>query len=904
MNSIRPAINSRSGSISRSTRITVAAIATVVVVVANCLGLAGSRATAAGARLTVEARGAGTRSDQNATRLKRVLHGGQVCFIENQGQVDSRVRYYTQGRDATIYFTSQGLTLAFTSGPAPESGGHGDGSANAGEPTNSVAEARGLDNIRRWTVKLDFLGSNRHAQPSGEGPAPTVVSYFRGPKDQWNAGLRTYSKVVYRNLWPGVDAVYGGTTNRLKCEFIVRPGADPSKIRLAYRGASQVGLTADGHLEVDTPVTKFQEEKPYSYQEAAGRRVEIATAYKLGPERNAEREYGFQLGPYDRSRRLVVDPSVVVYSGLIGGSNNDAAFHVAVDAAGNAYVAGITTSNPSEGFPATAGPNTSFTPDRGSGQIGSRLLGAFVAKVKADGTGFAYCGYIGGAGNQIATGIAVDSTGRAYVCGATDSKPAQGFPVTAGPKLTYSGGSFTAGGINDALLGDAFIARVNASGTGLDYCGYIGGEGDDFAYGVAVDDAGAAYVTGQTSSKATFPLTVGPGSTYGGDPYDAFIAKVKPDGSGFAYCGYIGGAGTDIGFGVAVDSAGSAYVTGVTTSNPASIHAVVGPRLTRSCSDPSGNCPDYDAFVAKVKADGSGFNYLGFIGGAQSDGGIAIAVDATGNAYVTGGTASDASTFGPSGGPALTLKGQGDAFVAKVKADGSGLIYNGYIGGSGLDVGTGIALDSSGNAYVVGYTQSSDLPVTDGSTFKGGGAIGDAFVAKVKTDGTGLLYAAYFGGSDDDWGLAIGLDSSGNLYVCGATYSTDFPAAVGPVLSAKGGQDGFIAKIAGIGSGSRPDFSLSLDQPAVTTAAGSKVAVNLTITRTNGFTGSVAITVPDILPRGIKVPLDSSPTTAGSLSLKIKVKGNAQSGTYPIVFTGKDDSGQLVHAATLMLSVQ
>src|SRR5262249_5428464 len=161
--------------------------------------------------------------------------------------------------------------------------------------------------------------------------------------------------------------------------------------------------------------------------------------------------------------------------------------------------------------------------------------------------------------------------------------------------------------------------------------------------------------------------------------------------------------------------------------DPGSLHVSVGPKLTRACSDPSGNCPDFDAFVAKVKADGSGFNYLGYLGGASNDGGIGIAVDSAGSAYVTGGTASDTSSFPVSGGPGLTLKGPADAFVAKVKADGTGLIYNGYIGGSDVDTGTAIAVDSTGNAYVVGYTLSPDLPVTDGSIFKGGTSFGDAF---------------------------------------------------------------------------------------------------------------------------------------------------------------------------------
>src|SRR5262249_31267963 len=209
----------------------------------------------------------------------------------------------------------------------------------------------------------------------------------------------------------------------------------------------------------------------------------------------------------------------------------------------------------------------------------------------------------------------------------------------------------------------------------------------------------------------------------------------KRDGRGLAYCGYIGGAGVDKGLAIAVDSQGSAYVTGVTTSDPASLHVVVGPKLTRSCSDPGGSCSDADDFVARVKPDGTGVNYLGYIGGSGDDWGFAIAVDSVGNAYVTGMTFSP--DFPVSGGPGLALHGSEDAFVTKVKADGTGLVWSGYIGGADIDAGIGITLDAAGSAYVVGFTRSSDLAVTDGSSFKGGTASGDAFVAKVKADGTG-----------------------------------------------------------------------------------------------------------------------------------------------------------------------
>jgi len=840
-----------------------------------------------------------------ATRARSLISNGPLCFVENTGQTDSRVRYYVQGRETTIYFTSKGLTFAVMGEEGIHTTSDGRGRLDAAADPVSLAVQAERMNGGRWTAKLDFVAANSGVEPAGLDRAMTVVSYFTGPKDHWKTGLSTYSSVIYRNLWPGIDLAYSGTPNRLKYEFVVKPGADPRRIRLAYRGA-QVGLTDDGRLDVKTPVASFQDDKPYSYQQVDGRCVEVETAYELGPMgRHDGRVYGFHIGQYDRSKPLVLDPAVVMYSGFIGGSKNDAAFHIAVDAAGNAYVAGMAASNPVEGFPATAGPNTTFTPDRGSGPIGDRRLGAFVAKVKADGSGFAYCGYIGGTGNQVATGIAVDSAGNAYVCGATDSKPSQGFPVTVGPKLTYGGGGFTAGGINDSSLGDGFIAKVNAAGTGLVYCGYIGGEGDDFAYGVAVDSAGNAYITGETNSKQTFPLAVGPNLTYGGGAFDAFVAKVKPDGSGFVYCGYVGGAGKDRGYGIAVDSQGSAYLTGQTTSDPASLHVAVGPKLTRSCPDASGNCADGDAFVAKVKPDGTGLNYLGYIGGAGNDVGIAVAVDGAGNAYVTGITSSSESSFPASGGPRLTLNGPVDAFVAKVRADGTGLIYAGYFGGSGVDAGMGIALDPAGNAYVVGFTVSSDLAVTDGSTFKGGTNIGDAFVAKVKADGTGLLYAGYFGGSGEDAGLSIALDPTGNVYICGFTFSTEasFPVTVGPVLTSKGLQEGFIAKLTGIGTPPQPDFSLSFDQSSVSGQVGTKARVTVNINRTNGFAGNVTVTPPPP-SGGIKAkPADPITTTDSSASFKMKIGGGVAPGSYQLTFTATDDSGKLMHAATVTLVV-
>jgi hypothetical protein len=238
--------------------------------------------------------------------------------------------------------------------------------------------------------------------------------------------------------------------------------------------------------------------------------------------------------------------------------------------------------------------------------------------------------------------------------------------------------------------GEAFVAKVTPDGSALVHCSYIGRDALDAASAIAVDNAGNAYVTGWTySSEATFPVAVGPGLTQGNPASaDAFVAKVLPDGSGLAYCGYLGGDAQDIASGIAVDGKGSAFITGQTASSEATFPVSVGPGLTYR-----GNL---DAFVARVKADGSGLDYCGYLGGSDVESGNGIAVDSGGNAYVTGFTAS--SDLPVTIGPGLLFKGVADAFVAKVSATGSSLVYCGYLGGDDWDFGHAVAVDATGNA--------------------------------------------------------------------------------------------------------------------------------------------------------------------------------------------------------------
>ncbi|HEX9901732.1 MAG TPA: SBBP repeat-containing protein, partial [Acidobacteriota bacterium] len=542
-----------------------------------------------------------------------------VNFIPNGGQWDKDVDYAVQGRDKTIWFGAGGITLALNQG----------------------AEGR------RWVVKLDFVGAHPGLRPVGLEETGTVISYFKGQPGNWRTGLAACSRLLYTDLWPGIDLAFAGTMDKLKYEFIVRPGADPSRIRLACRGASSVFVDDRGSLVVTTPSGSFEDGRPVAYQEQAGKRTEVKLDYRIlnhlpsgtdsgGPGSMAGKDvlYGFSVGAYDRTKPLVLDPVILVY-----------------------------------------------------------------------------CGYLGGASYDYGYGLAADSSGHAYLTGTTYSGGAV-FPTAVGPDKTFNGGN-----------ADAFVAKLNPSGTALEYCGYIGGAGDDYGYGLAVDSSGNAFVTGYTSStEATFPVRRGPDLTHNG-LFDAFVAKVSADGTALDYCGYIGGAGDDSGSGIAVDLSGSAYLTGSTTSKEDTFSIIFGPTLTFN--------GESDAFVAKVDYQGE-FFYCGYIGGSGQDYGNAIAVDLSGNAYVTGHTNSTESTFTVWSGPDTTFNGEVDAFLVKVSALGSAMLYSGYIGGSGYDSGTGIAVDSLGFAYVTGYTSSKEdtFPVTEGPDLTSHGSF-DAFVAKV-----------------------------------------------------------------------------------------------------------------------------------------------------------------------------
>ncbi|MFQ5748441.1 MAG: SBBP repeat-containing protein, partial [Planctomycetota bacterium] len=597
-----------------------------------------------------------------------------------------------------------------------------------------------------------------------------VFSYFHGPRENWKTAIPAFGRIVYPDLWPGIDLVYSGTIKQFKYRFLVRPGADPAQIRLAWRGVSGLTVNDSGELEVATPAGSFKDGVPRAWQILDGKEHPVSMRYALAEagDRSAF-SFGFDLGAYDPAAPLVLDPVVLIYCGYLGGTSPEGKWGgIAVDAAGNAFVAGATFSDETS-FPVTAGPDLLFNGN----------WDAYVAKVNPAGTALLYCGYIGGAATDIGYAIALDASGNAYVTGYTESDAAS-FPVAVGPDLTQNG------------AGDAFVARVNPSGTSLGYCGYIGGTGVEYSYGIAVDSSGNAYVTGLTQSDQTsFPVTVGPDLTFNG-LQDAFVARVNPSGSALDYCGYIGGIASEVGYAVTADASGKALVTGQTASGQASFPVAVGPDLTF-------NGGTNDAFVARVNLSGSALDYCGYIGGNAPESGRGIAVDASGNAYVTGWTDSTEASFPVALGPDLTYNGGvHDAFVTRVNAGGTGLDYCGYIGGVLGDRGESIVVDDLGQVFMTGdtFSDESSFPVSIGPDLTFNGA-NDAFVARVNALGSGLDFCGYIGGASADYGYGIALDILGGIFVTGFANSTEatFPVTVGPDLTFNGAGDSFVARV-------------------------------------------------------------------------------------------------------------
>ncbi len=608
-------------------------------------------------------------------------------FVPNRGQTDPGVRYLANSPGLPLAFRDSGVEVA--------------------------------------DVRLRFDGRSAHARAAGRMPLRGRVNYILGNDPRkWVLGVPTHAELVYRELYPGIDVVYSGRGPSVESTFVVNPGARPETVRVKCEGATSVSVDPAGNLVLQSRAGRITQSKPRAFQVAEGKEREVAACF-----RTDHLSYGFAVtGPYDPALPLYIDP-ILAFSSYLGGSGEDAAHAVAADSNGQIYVTGYTDSS---NFPAQS---ASQPYAQGGGD-------AFVTKISSDGTTLVYSTYLGGSLLDVASGIAVDSVGAAYVTGQTFST---NFPLAASFRNFNSG------------MGDAFVTKLSPTGT-LVYSTFLGGMGSDIATGITVDSGGYAYVTGQTYS-VNFPLALSYQSSLKGYA-DAFVTKVNQAGNSLVYSTYLGGYGTDGANAIAVDSSGQAHVTGVTGSVDFPLQNPLQSRLLGI----------NDAFVTKLSAQGYTLVYSTYLGGSQDEAGDAIAVDSAG-ACVTGFTSS--ADFPTASAYQSSMKGVTDAFLTLLTPEGAQGAFSTYLGGSGQDEGTAVGRNANGECFVAGITYSTDFPIFNPLQYSLSGDV-DAFVTQIGSGGAVIPFSSYFGGQDSDEALGMALDSSGRIYVAGVTNSSDF----------------------------------------------------------------------------------------------------------------------------------
>jgi hypothetical protein len=681
-----------------------------------------------------------------------------LAFEANKGQTDERVDFLARGRGYTLFLTrGGGATLDLMN-------------SRRTDASSAMPDATPHAALQLTLVDSSRAGGGGEARERLAGK----VNYLKGSKQSdWRSDVPTFSRVVYADVYRGIDIAYYGNQGQLEYDFIVHPGANPEQIRLRFDGADDVTIDPSGDLRIGIAGRSVVQRAPVIYQETAGGKTIVDGGYVVEDDGDVV----FRVDDFDPRSALVIDP-VLMYSTFLGGLLTGAADFgrsIAVDGSG-IYVTGETHAID---FPTTPG---AF---KTTNTAGTEL---FVVKLDATGGALLYATYLGGC--ALSAGLAVDTAGNAYV---TADSCSNSFPITPGAFDTTPNGNV-----------DVIVAKLNATGSSLVYATYLGGASEDRASGIVVDGSGSAYITGYTSS-ANFPVTAGALNTAANanvvfGVYEVFVAKLNATGATLDYGTYLSGSNQDRGFGIAVDGAGSAYVTGSTCSTNF-------PTTAGAYDTTLNNC---DAFVAKLDAAGSGLMYGTFLGGISTENGLAIGLDSSANAYVTGTTSSADFPTTP-GAVDTTANGASDVFVAKLNATGNGLIYATYVGGSGSESGISIAVDGSGVAYVTGETTSTNFPTTAGAFDTTANGDQDAFVVKLNAAGGALDYGTYVGGSEGDVAREIALDSAGNAYVTGYTSSTeaDFPTTAGAFdVTANGSFDAFV--IALNTSGSQLEWSTFL----------------------------------------------------------------------------------------------
>jgi len=717
--------------------------------------------------------------------LAKKLSQLPLTFERNEGQVSSPAKFIVRGKNYELFLEPTEAVFSVNSATHTERPFHRSGASSS--------------------VRMQFAGANKNAVITGFEKSGAITNYFIGNNpEKWRTGIPSFRNVKVQNLYDGIDLVYYGRGAELEHDLVVAPKTDPAAIKISFAEAESLHIDHNGEIIVKSTAGELHLKKPKIYQQIGNSNRDIEGGYLL----SASNEVGFHIGEYDVSKPLIIDP-VLEFSTYLGGNDHDSIIGIAVDPTGNIYVAGGTSStdfplkNP---FQSTSNPSIC-----GAAPTTFRCGSGFIAKFNPAGNSLIYSTYFGGTGTggEAVRAISVDAQGNVYAVGVTT---APDFPTTVGAFLTQ----YVGGQCQGLPCREGFVAKFAPSGSALVYSTYLGAPGDSLASSFAVDGLGHVYVAGDTSSPS-FPTTAGAFQTTCTtvDPsaphcIASFATALNAAGSALVYSTYVDSLSGPY---IAVDADGSAVVAG--SVQQGSSLPLVNPLQTQ----PAGG------FFAKLKPDGSGLLYSSYLGGAFGStsgsqvvvGGLAL--DSFGNVYITGLTTSPNFPTTPGAFQEIVLPSNNSefAFVTKIDKSGSFLAYSTYLAGQSTVnpfpyAGTlGIAVDSSGQAYVVGTANQPDFPQVN-SLLPGYAAgpcvnpgqflCGHAFVSELNSQGTGLVFSTFLGGSNVDFGAAIAIDQFHSIYAAGDTNSPDFPVLNAFQATFSGGTcpngpclDGFLAKI-------------------------------------------------------------------------------------------------------------
>jgi uncharacterized repeat protein (TIGR01451 family) len=832
-----------------------------------------------------------------------------MSFEINRGQTAKQVQFLSRGAGYTLFLTRDTAVLAL---PVPSKQAQTkqaeQPSSIGSQPLPYVASLPQLKvpsqgAPRSETVlNMQIVGANQQASITGVGKQEALSNYFIGnDPSQWHTRVPNYEKVRYTGVYPGVDLVYYGNQKQLEYDFVVKPGADPSTIALAFSGGADgskslpLSINQNGDLVASLESGEVSFHRPVVYQrEDNAVKTVVDGRYLL----TADGRVGFELGAYDHSKQLVIDP-VLSFSTYLGGSNEDISYGITYGVRyGQPILVGSTRS---ADFPQVL----ALYP-YGGGTCGTQpCRDIFVAKYNPALTKLIFSTFIGGSNDDVPSQVTQDVFGDIFLVGYSLSTD---FPVR-GPvfQKTFHGGSVT---------GDAVVVEVESAGFYLEWSSYLGGSGDDQAFGVAVDTPGNVYVSGHTTST-DFPVSAGayqstcPVDAAGGCSA-AFVTKVDPYGKTLPYSTYLGGSNGlgESAYGIALDGANNVYLSGITGSP--NFPTTPGAYKTQCGSD--GLCNGtFDGFVTQLNTTGTQVLASTFLGGSNFDYTAGIVVKPTA-IYVSGstvssdfpttGNAAQSSYGGGSAGCVVSTGVCGDATVSKLNTSLTSLQYSTYLGGSGDDnPGMSMAVDTNGYMYVTGQTDSPNFPQVDTMQAGYGGGSSDAFITQLTPTGS-FGYSTYFGGNGADFGYRLALDPSNNVYVTGGTISTNLAVTshapqktCGTDGTCNGGfSDAWFAKVI-----LSADLSMTNKAPTTVTS-GANLTYNLAA-KNNGPDTAQGITVTDVIPTGttfVKVTPNTGNCTAppvggtGTVTCTVGTMGNGTTLKITLVVNVNASSGTVI----------